>query len=410
MRSRTVWIALVVSLLPLVGGCGGGADSGRGVGAMGRLRVAEGPVLRIGSVDDPDYAFGRVQSLTVGPDGRIYSTHADQAEVMRWTVDGLPDGVIGREGEGPGEFRGPGAIGFFGDSLWVWDRRNARISFFDGAGELLGTRSWVVDLSSDPDRPWKSPPRPSAPLRDGAYYGVAPAWSQEIATGELTSALHARLDETGAVTDTLWDQEYRRSDILALLNDDGAGGSFMPQPFGDASSAVLLRDGLAILHRRAWEGEGEAIVEVTKLGLRGDTLFHRSIAYDPVPLRAERVDSAVAAQTEEMFEFIQRFNPGQAFGALEAQIAEATYRPAYLPHVASMVGTATGGVWLELSARAEDGGVEWLALDASGADRGRVRTPPGLRILRVEGDVLWAVETDDLDVNYIVRYDLREAG
>lgn len=408
MRTLRFPAAAAFALLTFLAGCGGTGDPGSDPDGAGRLRVAEGPVVRIGSVDDPDYAFGWVEALAEGADGRLYSTHRNQAEVLRWTADGRPDGVIGREGEGPGEFRGPGAVGFFGDSLWVWDRRNARISFFTADAELLGTRSWVIDLSSDPDRPWKSPPRPSRPLRDGSYYGVAPAWSNEIATGELKSALHARLDATGVVTDTLWDQEYRSSDVLALLRD--GGGTFMPQPFGDGSQAVLLPDGLAILQRRAWEGEGSPAVTVTKVSFEGDTLFRRAIAYEPVPLPPTRVDSAVGAQADEMYEFIERINPGQAYGALRAQIDEATYRPRYLPYVASMVGTAEGGVWLELTSPTEDGGVEWLALDSAGNMAGRVGTPAGLRILLVERDRFWAVETDELDVNYIVRYDLREAG
>ena len=38
--------------------------------------------------------------------------------MRRWPADGAPAGTLGRKGEGPGEFRVPYQLGFFGDSLW----------------------------------------------------------------------------------------------------------------------------------------------------------------------------------------------------------------------------------------------------------------------------------------------------
>ena len=51
-------------------------------------------------------------------------------------------------------------------------------------------------------------------------------------------------------------------------------------------------------------------------------------------------------------------------------------------------------------------GSEWWILDDEGEWTGRVEFPNGLRVLLIHGDEVWGVETDDLDVNYIVKYSI----
>jgi hypothetical protein len=106
-----------------------------------------------------------------------------------------------------------------------------------------------------------------------------------------------------------------------------------------------------------------------------------------------------------MHAFMSRAQEGLTLAALEREMGAATYRPGFLPHVAELVADASGGAWIRLAAGVP-GMSEWLAYDAAGEPAGRVRIPEGVRILLVEGDTLWGVETDELDVNYIVRYRL----
>ena len=78
---------------------------------------------RIGSVDDPDYIFNPILRMALGPDGLLYTAHEGEGTIRRWTADGNPAGSLGKKGEDPGEFEYPYGVGFFGDSLWVWDGR-----------------------------------------------------------------------------------------------------------------------------------------------------------------------------------------------------------------------------------------------------------------------------------------------
>src|SRR5690606_37252046 len=139
------------------------------------------PELRIGSPDDPDYAFGTVTSLEVGPDGEIYSIHQRESSIRRWNGDGALLGAIGRAGDGPGEMRTPRILGWRGDTLWVFDSRGSRITFFSAGGTYLRALNPVVDLGSvEMALEAIYPPRPAGLLGDGSIYGVSSVPSDEV--------------------------------------------------------------------------------------------------------------------------------------------------------------------------------------------------------------------------------------
>lgn len=390
------------TILPavLLASCGPAEKAG---GPFGReVWAVEGPTLRIGSVDDPEYAFQSVVALAMSPTGVLHSLHRGEATIRRWDAAGKPAGVLGGEGEGPGEFDTPGGLGFFGDSLWVMDRRAYRVSYFDLDGTFLGTVTPRVDMSSDPDNPRASAPRPSLPLRDGTLYGVAPAWSDAIARGQLSETKHVHMDPEGENLGTVWVQPYRPSDVLALLRE--TGGSFSRQPFGDNPLSRVSSDGvLLVLDRRVAEGHEMATIRLTKIAMTGDTLLSKQIEYTPEPLPREKVDSASHAQAEGMFEFMQRVDPEMSLAKLEADLRKATYSPDYLPAVQDLVVAEDGSIWLQRCSPTEEGLVWWV-LGEDGEPLATAVTPEGLRILLITGDAVWGIETDEFDVNYIVRY------
>ena len=68
----------------------------------------------------------------IDSEGRIYLRGHFSTEVKVYEKDGEFRQTIGREGEGPGEFRGVmGIVVGLGDSLFVLDRFNMRLSVFD---------------------------------------------------------------------------------------------------------------------------------------------------------------------------------------------------------------------------------------------------------------------------------------
>ena len=356
--------------------------------------------VRIGSVDDPDYIFGPITVLSVGPDGLLYTMHWGEGAIRRWTPDGAPAGSVGREGEGPGEFQRAAGMGFFGDSLWVWDSRAYRVSYFDLAGEFLGSVTTRFEFG-DMDEP---APRPSRPLRDGTFIGSAPASATGIALGTLTETPYVHMDADGNRLARIWSRPFEPRDVFAIMSDDG--GSFSSQPFGDGYIPSTGENGLLVIEHRAWTGNGEAAVKVTKIGLDGDTLFTAAVPYDPVPLPSERYDSAVAVIVDQW-----RNRP---FSASEADIRKAMYRPSYLPALRGITQAEDGTIWLRrydpVESETGEQMTEWWVLDADGSPLARAETPAGLSLRVINGDTVWGVERDELDVEYIVRYRLTKDG
>lgn len=398
---RFVPIAILVAAVS-TGGCRG--ETGATPEAFARDPwTLSGPDLRIGSLDDPDYIFGLVSGLSVAPDGLLYTLHRGEAMIRRWTSGGTPAGSLGRKGEGPGEFEEPSRMGFFGDSLWVWDMGNYRVSYFDPKGAFIGSVMPSVDLSNGDE----SPPRPEIPLRDGTFLGYAPPWSDGIARGTVTGSPYVGMDADGQTLARIWTMPYKPHDVFALLIENG-GGSFGSQPFGDGHRVSIGEQSLVTLDRRTWTGSGQAVVTVSRIGFDGDTIFTTRVPYEPVALPVERFDSLADDWVE------QRSSMPPAFRAQAGKIREALFRPSYLPAVHGPVQARDGTIWIRrfdpVETATGERMIEWWVLDVKGTPLGRAHTPSSLSIRLIDGDAVWGVERGELDIEYIVRYRLTMDG
>ncbi len=93
------------------------------------LRLEE--TLRIGSLEGEDDTFGRVMDAKFDGSGRIFVADDLSRQVTVYRGDGRLVGVLGRRGQGPGEFLSPWKIAIdAADSIFVWDFGLARVSVF----------------------------------------------------------------------------------------------------------------------------------------------------------------------------------------------------------------------------------------------------------------------------------------
>lgn len=125
---------MLASLALLTAGCGDPDGSGPGEGLP---EIALEEELRLGALEEPvEEVFGQVSGVAMGEDGDLWVLDGQIPGVRHFAADGTPMGIIGREGEGPGEFLRPmGIVPAVGGGFAVWDPRNARLSVFDGDGE-----------------------------------------------------------------------------------------------------------------------------------------------------------------------------------------------------------------------------------------------------------------------------------
>jgi hypothetical protein len=83
--------------------------------------------------------FPRVSAVVVGPREQIVVLVPNEMEFRVYDRTGKKIGKFGRTGSGPGEFRGVGAIGYVGDTIWIHDYTLQRVSWFGPDFKLLRT-------------------------------------------------------------------------------------------------------------------------------------------------------------------------------------------------------------------------------------------------------------------------------
>lgn len=364
-------------------------------------------VLRIGSPDDSASAFTWFRELEVGPNGDVYTFHGQEHNIRVHSAEGRLIRTIGRQGEGPGEFKGSGRMGILGDSLWVLDLGTYRYSFFTLGGEFLGSRAVPIDLGRDLEA---SPPRPRGLFSDGSMSGSSPAWSHLVANGTITHTAVLRLDSSGAVVDTVATYPLGNTTWqLADPNNERSFQSFRPQPFSDTELVGLSDYRLLVVrvNRTAPTTEGLQAFNVTALRFGGDTVFTMDYPYTPIPIDQQLVDSLIADYALGVSRSPFPSAPPQA--RAEEWARRTLYVPAFHPPVSDLRLGRDGSIWLRGEMTGEPT-VKWRILGPAGSLLGAVRLPAGLYAYAADVDQIWGLEQDELDVPYIVSYRVGSTG
>ena len=376
-------------LCAVLAACQGPANvDGIEADALPVLSISE--EFRIGSVDDPVVGFSNIGAVTVDLDGNVYVLELQELEVRVFDQSGTPLRRIGGSGQGPGEFSRPQSIGFRGDTLWVHDPRQRRISMFSPDGMLLTTFPGIVPTGFDPQSQAISI-LDGVIRSDGLLYAEPVSGIVVLQAGETppdsVSLPVVRYDRSGAIVDTvghtrLWlypepispgttgPVSFSRPRQAELVLD--------PWPPLDAPLRHRLDDGLILIDRRAPTSPGVASFTVTRTTLAGDTVYHRRFTYEPKAFSPAYVDSLMDARAD-----------------LD------------LPDFQSPVSDAQHGddgtLWLR---REVDSGPshDWIILSPDGRPRGQVELPGNTSIRWVGGDIIYAVERDDFDVPWLVKY------
>jgi hypothetical protein len=380
------------------------------------------PVTRIGSVDDPDQGLTRIGQVVIGPDGLFYVSQPLDRNIRVYDARGGLRRVIGREGEGPGELEGIGSIGLLGDTLYVSDDQLLRVSFFTLDGVFLTSRSWRAGQglgrgqgasSSGAFNIMYMPTAPQALSSDGTALVIpnsAMPASTERGSGVRRGSFRIpalRIDSQSQVIDTLaWEQHTGANVVLAR----GGAEFFFQARFFDSPLLKLIPDGsgVVVVDRRAAEGRETSTFRVSATRRVGDTIFSREFTYLPVPTTREVVRSVL-----ERTPIYQ--NPGSSASASPPGVPEredalrgGDLVPSMLPPVTYLTVGQDSSIWLRRE-EAVDSAV-WNVLDPSGNAVGSLRLPSGQTVVAAKGDVIAAVELDDLDVPYVIRYRLHRSS
>lgn len=83
-----------------------------------------------------------VGAIAVSSSGTVYVADARDMRVLAFDSAGRPGAVFGTGGAGPGEFRTIDAIALLGDTLFVVDGLQRRLTLFALDGRLIESRAW----------------------------------------------------------------------------------------------------------------------------------------------------------------------------------------------------------------------------------------------------------------------------
>ncbi len=201
--SRLSWGMFVLALAPGLASVAAVLEGFRGPDADA-LQPCESELIeemRIGSLGGPaEYSFSDINSIAVSQSGTVYVYDTHPPTIREFDPDGRFVGSIGREGEGPGEFRSIAGVSVLPDGkVAFWDRGARRITVYRTDGEL----DEILRIEG------VNPPYPFADRSfltdvEGNYYlriFVEPASSgRELAAMRYG---YARISPGGAVLDTL---------------------------------------------------------------------------------------------------------------------------------------------------------------------------------------------------------------
>jgi len=403
---------LLAAMLLALAGCGSDASSSSArqwtavvdtVGDTIKVHTLSGQIwpsdgeliseVSIGVLDgEPEYQFGRVLALAVDESGNIDVLDGHGPVIRKYAPDGTYMYDIGREGEGPGEYKRPDSgLVFLSDGrLALRDPGNGRISLYSPDGDYL--ESWPIAGSMNTSNPMIA-------TRSGNL--LTPVIKNLGANVTEWQRGMARY-QPGGVVDTIDvpDLGYEEAVISGQSENNSSmnGVPFAPGQPTSYSPLGYFVAGISDSYSFKLLRSDAPVVEISR-------------DYEPVPVLADEKAIRRRQITEN---FTENF-PGWKWNGPDIPDTKPAYR--------GFLVSEEGRIWVELSQpsertmsdadlRAEEQRLEGtvnpyeepVAFDVfepTGEYLGQVMAPDGFQMYPrpvIRDMDVWAVVTDDLDV------------
>lgn len=365
--------------------------------------------VRIGSIAGPEeYSFGSVGGVAVLEDGTIWVGDSQRHAILRYSVEGEFLGQIGREGEGPGEFRYPSAMRVMPDGrVFVWDNGLIRVSEFSPEGEFVASFSPPTFMIGGPFEEFEVD-------SEGYLYLVALTQPKVDVGATVQERLLAasrrprrrfwlKMDQAGTVLDSIFLLPTRPEGTV-----DRVSTQTQWSPLGYRVTARndeyalslevqgrpvrIQRDWTPVPYRRAERSAKQHLEEVFS-GRNGRPV--RDIPSTKLPFSGFQVDS-------EGRLWIQRHVPGVHVPETEGERAS---REEACEFFGSPPDECDRGIreWHEP--------MTFDVIEPSGVFLGQITLPNRQSELRfARADLLWVIEEGAYGEEYMVRYRIVSAG
>lgn len=354
-------------------------------------------VLEVDLVYPPSEAavLSDVWHVLPSSDGTIYVVDRQNRSIEVFGGDGRHIQTIGREGGGPGEFRGPPFVGWIGDTLWALDMASQRVTLFDSSGNDLE----VFPVTQLPHVDPYSVLQPRHLLADRTVLVTERYSTSFFEEFERRGELLQRSSLNGEVVDTIRRASVRNR-LLRFHSGDGRTTLQTSQPWSDSDLWAVSPTGgwIALVERPAPEG-GEGTYHLTQIPIE-----------DTPPLERTFREKARRLSNEMEAEWVERavaryFSPERFRSRADARraVRGALFRPSHLPLVRAVFVGLDGKIWVQ---REDQGNLpeRWDVYDRGQERPAIVFGPENAVLLAASNDFVWGITKDELDIPHIVRY------
>jgi hypothetical protein len=351
-------------------------------------KVGGKPTLQIGGgVTDTTALVGPVAGAFRLADGRVVV--ADRgAHALRWFAsDGTGLLTMGRDGEGPGEFRFIDGLLEIGDSIAVFDAQLHRLSIFGPDGKFAR----LINLTGKNDAPLGL--RPIGRISTGGWIAVA---TTEHTTGEASGP---RRDSTwiwmvgqDGQADTLI-ASLAGNDVLIAANDRFLG--VMKAPFG-RTTTIRAHDG------SLWVGTADDY-RIDALDLQGRLITsirrdQRPSILEPRNAKASVESLRQGRQSGPMAEMI-----GRAYDEALSKLKLPEFEPPYSTFRIADDST----LWVErFATERATSATKWDVFSVKGEWQGTITLPPAFTPTQISRDEILGIWKDPDGVDHVVAYPL----
>ena len=354
-------------------------------------RLAESPRLDLGALEGPAATqFFQVSDGAVFSDGGFVVSGFGSHDLRRFDATGGHLWTTGREGDGPGEFRGLMTIAPApGDTLLTYDFRQRRISRWAPGGTLVDNRPlegvdeggfpFVETLLPDGRAVYTflyfavdDPPKPGELRRDPLEVRVAtPGDSAALLLGEFPGREFVIM------------RESQTSDGVRVIS-----GS---PPFARITTTASDEGGV-------WVGDNDR-PEILRYGLDGALQMIVRLPFESVDVTPDLVQRALAEELEDVDD--------QEEEDLARQRWEELPIPETLPYFEALELDRIGNLWVREFQAPGDPTRTWHVFAAeAGTWLGAVTFPDRVSPLEIGDDYVLARFGDELDVEHVQIWEL----
>ncbi len=350
------------------------------------------PILEIGTLDaESEYQLHRIVGAVTLPEGRVVVANGGSQEVRWYDAEGTHLGSAGGAGDGPGEFAGLMALGVLpGDSIIAHDVRLRRLSVFDSDTRFV--RSAPLEIEGREGMAFATL---AGTLTDGSLLMAGRVFPTDGAVeGPLLAPMPLyRYGTDGRMLDSIGTYHGWEATTIIRRTAEFVGMAMADRPFGRSTSVTPAGARIAVGTPFAFSFELFEPDGTLRTIVRLDRSNEPATADDVATYKSTLLDRS-------------RDEAGQQ--ALQRQADEWEYPETKPAYAAELKGDQAGNVWVPAYEIEQGTATRWSIFDPDGRYLGDLTTPARFRVLEIGDDYVLGVWRDDLDVEYLRRYELRK--